>query len=155
MPRRSYEPPQAPDAMTDTAFLHYLATVPAATVDEGMRALLLLYGPTSCWPTFEQRRTELIRRGAVNDRWGLEADQLLDKGSLAFMSRSLLRVPRSVSEWLSVPTGLGDRRYALKTCVGEGLLPYATEYESVTGGELVTLLTRMETRIEDPLDDTN
>jgi len=144
---RAFQPPQSPALMEDAAFLHYLATVPVVNVDEGMRAVLLLKGPSSNWPVYDDRRAELLQMGAFQIHWKLEADDALDKGTLAYMLRVLCRLPRSFTELASLPTGVLDRRYALKTCVYEEILPYSTAREPVTGGELLSALTKAEGRM--------
>ncbi len=97
MPRRQFTPPVDPSALDDLAFTHYLATVPAVTVDEGARACLLLVGSTDSWPAEEDRLDELMRRGAVRKAWRLESARLLDRGTLAYMLRVLCGLPRGVN----------------------------------------------------------
>jgi len=143
---RTFRPPVAPATMDDAVFLHYLATVPVVTVDEGMRAVLLIKGSTVPWPTFETRRDELIRVGALRKEWPLAPDQVLDKGTLAHMLRVICCLPRSASELVVMPMGIGVRRYALKTCIFEGVMPYATEYQPVTGGEMLSIIAKAEER---------
>jgi len=146
-PRRTFEPAQDPSTLDDTAFVHYLASVPMVTVGEGSRAVLLLIGPTTQWPTPQQQTGELQDRGAIRATRRLEPDATLDKGTLAYMLRTVCHVPRSLNEVLVAPTGLGDRRYALRTCIDEGLLPYGLPNDPVTGGELLSALTRAERRM--------
>ena len=147
MPRRSWQPPVNPNSLDDTSFLHYLATAPVVTVDEGMRAVLAITGPTTPGLTFEERSAALSRLGAVKAAWQLEADQILDKGTLAHMLRVICALPKGLSERLSAVTKLGDRRHALRTCVHEGLLPAGLASEPVTGGELLTAITTAEKRL--------
>ena len=117
--------------MSDMAFLHYLATAPTVSIDEGRRAIGLLT---------ENGDAELIR-----PEWEFSGDDVLDKGTLAYMLRNACDLPRGVNEVLLADTiGLGDRRYALKTCVYEGLLPFGRADEPVTGGELLSALTAAE-----------
>lgn len=149
-PRRTFQPEQDVAALDDTSFLHYLATVPTVTVDEGLRGVLILSTPEGDFPTFDDRLAELTRQGAIKTRWGLEPDQTLDHGTLAYLLRVLCRTPTSLSAILVLPMGLGDRRYALKTCIDEGLLPYALPNEPVSGGEFVAVLSRAEARIQIP-----
>ena len=143
-PARRWQPETPPDDLDDLPYVHYLSRVPVVTVDEGMRAVLMLRGSTRQWPTFEQRQEELRRLGAVKDAWGLEHDQILNKGTLAYMLRTVCALPKSLSEVLAAPTGLGDRRYALRTCVDQGVLPYGRAADPVSGGELLTALTGAE-----------
>ena len=143
-PRRTYQPPQDPSAFNDTAFLHYLATVPTVTVAEGVRAAGLLAGPTQQPATWEDQRSHLERLGALKPDWRLRPDDTLDKGTLAYVLTAICKTPRSLTETASAVTGLGDRRYALKTCIDEGLLPYGLAHDAVTGGELISALSKAE-----------
>ncbi len=143
-PRRVNAPPVDPSTLDDTAFLHYLATVPTVTVAEGVRGVGLLDGPTQQPATFEDRCTRLEQIGAIKQGWRLQPHDTLDKGTLAYMLTAICKTPRSLSETASAVTRLGDRRYALKTCIDEGLLPYGLAHEAVTGGELVSALSKSE-----------
>lgn len=144
LPRRTFEPVCDPAQLDDVGFVHYLATVPTLTVEEGVRAVLLLRGSTSQWPTYELQSAELLRLGALSDRWTLRAGDTLDKGSLAFMLRTVCRLPRSFNELLATSTGLLQRRYALKNCVDRGLLSHGLPTDPVTGGEMLSTLTTAE-----------
>jgi hypothetical protein len=146
-PRRTWVPLQDPTQLDDTGFLHYLATAPTVTMDEGARAVLLLIGPTDRWPTYEQRWAELERRGVVKAAWRRSPGDTLDKGTLAYMLRAVCDLPDSLNEWLAARTGLGDCRYALRTCVYHGLLSYGLPHDSVTGGELLSSLSAAESRV--------
>lgn len=147
-PRRTFTPPVDPATLDDVAFLHYLAVVPVVSVDEGFRAVLMLDQEKVEAATFEDRMEILTQRGAIKPAWRLEADRTLDQGTLAFMLTAVCKTPRSVSESLAVPTGWGDRRYALKTCVSEGLLEYGLPHDPVTGGQLLSALTRSEAYVQ-------
>ena len=143
-PRREIAPPVDPSTLDDTAFLHYLATVPTVTVAEGVRAVGLLAGPTPQPATFEDQRSHLERLGAIKPAWRLQPHDTLDKGTLAYMLTAICKTPRSLTEAASAVTRLGDRRYALKTCIDEGLLPYGLAHDAVTGGELISALSKAE-----------
>jgi hypothetical protein len=146
-PKRSFHPEQDVDALNDTVFLHYVATLPVVTVDEGYRAVLMLADLPERPRTFQERGAALEKLGAVKPDWGLEADRVLDKGTLGYMLRAICNLPMGFNElWLS-RMDIGDRRYALKTCVHEGLMPYAPAYEPVTGGELLAAVTKGESYI--------
>ena len=142
--QRTFQPARDPDSLSDVAFLHYLPTVPVATVDEGMRAILMLVGEAEATGTFEQRFEALRGRSAVKTAWGLRSGQILDKGTLAYMLRSVCGLSRSLGEFLASWTGLGDRRCALRTCIDEGLLPYGVWDEPVKGGGLLSAITEAE-----------
>lgn len=142
-PQRSFQPPRDPDTLSDVEFLHYLPTVPVATVDEGMRAVLMLSGSKSLG-TFEQRFGALRARGAVKESWRLGANQILDKGTLAYMLQTVCRMPSSGGKILSSWTRLGERRYAVRTCVDEGVLQYGVPHAPVRGGELLSAISEAE-----------
>jgi len=146
-PRRAFTPPLEVAGLDDAGFLHYLATVPIVTVDEGFRAVLLLDTEANPADTFDERLALLTDRGAVRSDWHLQPEQTLDQGTLAYILTVTCGTTRSLSEFLARPTGLGDRRYALKTCIDEGLLDYALTQDPVSGGQLVATLTRAETRV--------
>lgn len=130
--------------MNDVAFTHYLPTAPVVTVDEGLRAVLMLDGDTHRWPTSRERRLEAMRRGWIDPDWPAETDRVLDKGTLAHVLMVRCDLPRSINDRFAGAVGAGRRRYALKTCVDAGLLPYATARQPVTGGELHGALVRAE-----------
>jgi len=142
--RRSWNPGRDPNTLSGAIFLHYLATVPVVSVDEGMRAVLLLSDDGARFPTYDRRKEELMRRGAVRASWGLNADAVLDKGTLAHMLRVVCDLPLGLNETFLSPVQLGDRRYALRSCIHEGLLPYGLAQEPVKGGELLSALTAAE-----------
>lgn len=133
-----HRPLRAPDnrqdtsALSDMAFLHYLAGAPTVTVKEGMRAMNLL--------------AQEDHRAFVDwKRWNLDEDSVLDKGTFAFMLRSVCDLPRGFNEVvLAKGLGLGARRYAMKTCIYEGLMPYGRASEPITGGELLSVLSAAE-----------
>lgn len=143
-PRRTFTPSTDTAAMTDVAFTHYLPTAPVVTVDEGLRAVLMLDGDTHRWPTPRERRLEALRRGWIDADWPTGLDHVLDKGTLAHVLMVRCDLPRSINDRFAEAVGVGRRRYALKTCVDAGLLPYATARQPVTGGELHGALVRAE-----------
>ena len=141
---RNYEPSVAPDSLDGTSFLHYLGTVPVASVGEGCRAILLAADGTEAFDTHEERYAELIRRGLVRPAWGLQGDHVLDKGTLAFMAARVCRLPGGVNTHLLASWGLGDRRYALKDAAAAGLMSYDTPDRAVRGGELLSTLGKID-----------
>lgn len=149
LPERTFEPERDPASLDDVTFLHYLASVPVATVDEGMRAVLMLRDNSAHPSTYEQRYAALEGLGAVKRAWHLEPNRILDKGTLGYMLRKVCKLPHSVNEWFASLTGLGDRRYALKSCIYAGLMPYGRAQDPVTGGELLSAMTAAEQRLQE------
>jgi hypothetical protein len=146
--KREFRLAADPNKLGDIEFTHYLATVPVASVDEGMRAVLLLDGETRKCRISDDRRAELVRRRAFRESWKLESDDCLDKGTLAYMLRVQCELPRGLNEYIFTPIRLGDRRYALKTCIHEQVLPYGRADETVTGGELLAAVSAASEYVE-------
>lgn len=140
-PRRTFQPDVDPAQLNDVAFVHYLATAATVTVAEGLRAVVLLL-PADERGDAERPRELLTNRGAFKEVWRLDSDATLDKGTLAFMLRTVCSLRRSLSE--TVWSGFGDRRFALHTCVDAGLLPYGAPHDPVRGGDLLWALTKAE-----------
>lgn len=142
---RKFQPELNHETLDQTRFVHYLATLPAVTVDEAARAMLILADGTETHTTYEQRVAELEQRGIVRKAWNLKPDHMLDKGTLGYMLFKICRLPGGVNTLLFGSWGLGDRRYALKEVADAGLLTYGPDYRPVTGGELVSALARADT----------
>ncbi|RJP36533.1 MAG: hypothetical protein C4547_07225 [Phycisphaerales bacterium] len=169
-PERTWQPPQDPAAFDDTTFLHYLTTVPWATNGETVRAILLLdetarpvepsdlnraVPANEVLPTsFSDRVAALSARGAVRAVWRLRENELVDRGTVAYMIRHVCRLSPSINERLFGSWGVGERRFALQTCVDAGLIDYGPAHEPVSGGELLAIITRaadyLEGREDDP-----
>lgn len=144
MPQREFRPDYDPNQLNDTAYMHHLAAMPVVTVAEGLRGVLLLTEDGHELTTYEARYRSLEDRGAIQSAWKLQANQVLDKGTLAYLLRVVCDLPRSLNERIAARTGLGDRRFALQTCVYEGLQPHAAAHDPVRGGEFLSALTAAE-----------
>ncbi|HNQ22038.1 MAG TPA: hypothetical protein PKK06_02985 [Phycisphaerae bacterium] len=149
-PLRRFEPVQDPNALDDAVFVHYLAAVPVVTVDEGYRAILLLADPAGHAVTFEERRAALETRGLIKPSWRMQPDQILDKGTLAYMLRRLCHIDPGLNEGLAGLTRIGERRYALRSCVAARLLPPGRPQDYVNGGELAAALARADEWVTPP-----
>ncbi len=141
---RHYEPDVDPNSLDGTTFIHYLGTVPVASVEEGCRAILLVADEDEDFGSHHDRYAELVGRGVIRASWRLEPGQVLDRGTLAFMAARVCRIPKGVNSLLLGSWGLGDRRYALKDVVAAGLMSYGMPGHAVRGGELVSVLTKMD-----------
>ena len=146
---RAFQPAVDPAALDQARFVHYLATIPVATVDEAGRAVLILADGQESPMTPEERLAELENRGIVRPAWGLEPGHTIDRSTLGYMLFRTCRMPGGVNTLLLGSWGLGDRRYALKEVVAAGILAHGPEYEPVTGGELVAALARADTWLAD------
>lgn len=143
-PKRRFQPTVQPNALPAHVFVHYLATVPVATVDEGCRAVLLLTADGEKAGSFPERRVVLQRLGAWHPSWSIEGDRVLDQGTLAYMLRVLCAMPHGLSETLLGGWGASAKRYALRTCTHEGVLPQGQPHQPVSGGMLQSAINRAE-----------
>jgi len=153
-PIRSWSPDVDHEELDATAFLHYLSTVPVATVDEALRAVLLVADGEDRFSGYEDRLGELTRRKAIRPEWIDDRSQLLDRGTLAYMLRRVCRIRPSTNEVLLGSWGLGDRRYAVRTCVDAGILHYGAAHEAVCGGELLAAISCADEYLERNADRT-
>lgn len=141
---RKYQPPVDTQTLDATLFVHYLASVPAVTVDEAARAMLILADGEETAETAEARLAELERRGWVRPAWGLRPEHTLDRATLGYLLFRGCKLPDSVNTIILGSWGAGDRRYAMRQAVALGLMEHGPEYEPVTGGEFVAALTRAD-----------
>ncbi len=149
-PLRTVRPDVSPDTLSDAAFIHYLAVTPVVTFDEGARAVLLVISDEAASSGDAARREALAQRGMIREAWGLAADSVLDRGTLAFLLCRGLGVAGSFNEWVAQRTGFGERRAAQATAVYEGLLPYGPAHEPISGGEVADALVRAERWLAEP-----
>jgi hypothetical protein len=146
---RKTKPEVDPATLDDFTFMAYLGTQPIVTVDEGMRAVLILAdGRDAAPPTFQARSESLATRGIIRPQWGLRPDDAIDKGTAGYMIMKVCRIPGGVDMLLFGSWGLGDRRYAFRELIYLGMLTQGVDYEVVTGPELVSLLSKADERLE-------
>ncbi len=141
---RKYQPPTDTQTLDSTLFVHYLATVPAVTVDEAARAVLILADSWDGTESPGEYVAELERRGWIRPAWNLRPEHTLDRATLGYLLFRACRLPDSVNTILLGSWGAGDRRYAMRQAVAMGLMEHGPEYEPVTGGEFVAALTRAD-----------
>lgn len=145
---RRWTPPQSPDTLDDAAFLHYLAEAPTASVDEGVRAVLLLVETEGKPSTPEARMQAALDRGLVVPAWRLKPEHVLTRGVLAHMIRRACGIGTDLASAITAPTGLGDRRYAVRACAEERLLVYGSPDGWIRGGELLDAVSRADAYLE-------
>ena len=109
------------------------------TVAEAYRVMLVLADGEDRYKSFEERQAALEGRGLVRPEWGLQRDDCIDKGSVAYMVCKILNHRGGLDLALLGAAGIGDRRYALRELVDLQLTPSAPAYRYITGAELVDL----------------
>jgi hypothetical protein len=145
---RKTQPSVDPATLDDTAFQAYLADAPVVTVDEACRAMLILADGHDATKDWSQRSQELLRRGWIRSAWGLHPGDMVDRGTVAFMICKVCKVYGGVDQLILGSWGLGDRRYAYRELVYRELMPPGTEFEVVTGGQLVGLMGKADSLME-------
>jgi hypothetical protein len=145
---RKTQPPVDPATLDDAAFQAYLADVPVVTVDEACRAMLVLADGHDATKDWSQRSQELLRRGWIRSAWGLRPDYMVDRGTVAYMICKICKIHGGVDRLILGSWGLGDRRYAYRELVYRDLMPPGTEYEVVTGGQMVGLMGKADSLME-------
>lgn len=133
----------------DTLLNEHLQRQPMVTVGEAYRVMLILADGDDQYTSFDQRRTALEERGAIRSEWGLEREEPIDKGSVAYMVCRIIKAPGGINYNLFGRLGVGDRRYALRELEFLGLMPSAVPYRYITGGELVDLLAKADRYMAD------
>jgi hypothetical protein len=135
------EKPVNPSNLDDMSFLHdYLVRQPMVSVDDGYRAMLILADGQCTAKTFEEREATLERRGISRPAWKLQAEEHFDRGTVAYMVCTILKIRGGVDRVLLGSWGLGDRRYALRELIYREMMAESPPYRYVTGAELVALL---------------
>ncbi|MCB9850556.1 MAG: hypothetical protein H6817_07610 [Phycisphaerales bacterium] len=142
--QRQFQPTVAPEQMSDIQFVHYLETIPVATFGEGCRAMVIAADGSDPYDDHATRYAELVRRGWVRDAWGLNENDVLDIGTMCYMTSEVCHLKPSVCSTLLGSWGLGDRRYAIRQCVDARIIGHAPAYKPVTGGALVWTMGRAE-----------
>ncbi len=141
---RTWQPAVNPDTLGDIEFIHYLETVPVVSYGEACRAVTILREGDSHRGDQEEPIARLQEQGIVRAAWGLEPDDALDLGTLAYMLAATCNLPPSVDSTLFGSWGLGDRRYALRRAVDHEIVYFGPPYKLVTGGEMVFALGRAD-----------
>ncbi len=121
-----------------------LPAEPVVTVAEAYRAVLILADGDDTHEDFAAREQALISRGMVRPEWGLERDQAIDRGTIAYMLYRMLEMRGGVDMTLFGSWGLGDRRYALRELTYRGLMSKSATYQYISGGEFVYLLRKAD-----------
>lgn len=138
------EPEVNPNDLNDQGFQVYLARAPLITVDEAYRAMLILADGEDTSQGFTERKEKLESRGIVRAAWDLQADNVIDAGSLAFMVCRICKISGGVNATLFGSWGLGDRRYALRELIYRQMVDEMIDYQFVTGADLHGLMRKAD-----------
>jgi hypothetical protein len=138
---RKTAPEVDPQTLDDVEFINdYLVQQPVVTVDEAYRAMLILADGEDTAGSFDARRERLESRGIARSAWRLEAENCIDRGSVAYMVMKIMQMRGGVNMLVFGSWGPGDRRYAVRELVYRKLLTDEPAYRYIRGGELASLL---------------
>ncbi len=145
---RSFVPDVEPESLSDVGFLAYLAKIPQVTVDEAYRAMIMLADGEDNNESFAARQEVLQSRGVARAAWGLEPENVIDAGSVAFMVCRICKIRGGINYNLLGSWGLGDRRYAIRELMYRGMIEDSVDYQYVTGQALVALMAKADDLME-------
>lgn len=141
---RQGEPETDPSQLSDDGFQVYIARAPLITVDEAYRAMLILADGEDTSKTFDERREKLESRGIAKAAWRLQAENVIDAGSLAYMVCRICKISGGINATLFGSWGLGDRRYALRELIYRQMVDEMIDYQYVTGADLHGLMRKAD-----------
>lgn len=141
---RPTQPAVDSSTLDDDGFQFYLNQVDLVTVDEAYRAILILVDGKDTSENFAERQQKLENRGIVRAAWGLQPDNVIDSGSVAFMVCQICDLKGGLNSRLLGPTGLGDRRYALRELVYRKMIDDSVDYEYMTGAAMFALMRKAD-----------
>lgn len=134
-----------PAGLDSDAFLAWLADQPMVGAAEAYRAMLLLATQEDPGYDWDVLQREAFARRIARPEWKLGPDTAIDKATASYMAAQVLSLPGGINlNLFGRALHLGDRRYAFREVVREGLLHESYPYEVITGGEFVALISRAD-----------
>jgi hypothetical protein len=127
-----------PAAGRDSAQLAYdLSQKTWCSNDDACSMILLLLNGEDPYRNFDERIVALDEKGIADIGWDIEADKPVTKGTLAYMLCRAVDIRGGVMMHL-----LNIRRYSYRQAVAEGLMVRGSEFEPLTGPEVVGIMGR-------------
>lgn len=146
---RPAQPEIDASTLPDDVFQSYLAEVDLVTVDEAYRAMLILADGEDTSKSFDERRTKLESRGIARSAWGLQPENVVDSGSVAYMVCRICDIDGGVNMHVFGRAGLGDRRYAVRELIYREMIDDTVDYQYMTGGAFFALLRKADALMEE------
>jgi len=139
------QPRISPANLDGDAFLAWLADQPMVGAAEAYRAGLLLATGEDPGYDFADLAAKAFDAGIARQEWHLTADTAIDKSTAAYIVLAACRIPGGINlNLFGRALHLGDRRYAWRELVYQGLIRDGNPYGVITGGEFVALLSRAD-----------
>lgn len=141
----------------DTSFLRALVDKPSTSFGDGVYMLVHFMGKGQEYPAFEEGKRFLEEKGVLKGALRQKpAEGALQRGELAEMAITALDVRGGVAMRIANAAGRNGRlsqgvyrRYALKEMVFLQLMVNGDSHADVSGQELISVISRMETYQEE------
>lgn len=126
-------------------FLHeHLQSQPMVTTAEAYRAMVMLAEGQDEISSFAGREEYLLANKIIRPEWKLQHDQVVDRGTVAYMVLKVLGLRGGVNFNTMGRLGIGDRRYALRELIYRDVMANGPPYRFISGAELVDVLGRAD-----------
>jgi hypothetical protein len=134
-PETAAPPENAATGRTSAELTYTLARQTWCSNDEAASLILLLVHGQDPFTSFEQRQAALISQGFISPSWKLQATEPVTKGTLAYMLCRALDMKGGLFFRLAP-----CRRYAYREAVYQALMMRGSEFEPLTGPEVVGIM---------------
>jgi hypothetical protein len=126
-------------------FLHeHLQSQSMVTTAEAYRAMVMLAEGRDEINSFAGREEYLLANNIIRPEWKLRRDQVVDRGTVAYMVLKVLGLRGGVNFNIMGRLGIGDRRYALRELIYRDVMANGPPYRFISGAELVDVLGRAD-----------
>ncbi len=126
----------------DTSYFRELVDKGNATYADAYRMInILAKGHDTPDESFDDFKNELLNLEIIPQKWSdFKADEFINRGQLAYMLVKALGIKGGLTTRIFGPTP----RYAFRECVMRKLIASGFPNELVSGGELISVLSRAE-----------
>ena len=121
------------------AYLDRTSSQPTVTEAQALNGLLLMLGEKADM-SFEQAVALVKQRKIADACWDFQADRPVTRGRVAYMIYQACRLPGGLTLTLTGPS----QRYCLRELQYQGFMSQGLPYNTVTGLEYVSVLTRAD-----------
>jgi len=125
-------------AHADNAFFRVLAAKPNASMEDAVKALYMLkVGESGVEKmTFTEICDIMKQKGLIKASYGKDPKQLVNRGQVSYMLCKVLGIKGGLTMRIF---GVSER-YGFRECVYLGLMPVGSQWDKVSGSELMGIL---------------
>ena len=128
------------EAQQEIEFLDALEDMPAVTNNDALHAFLILEDGTDPSKDYQDRVAEGIRRKWLSSSFDQQANAAARIGWMAGTGCRIMKIRGGLTMMIFGPVD----RYAVKELIYMEILPLRTDNQSLTGGEFIDYLNRLE-----------